>query len=165
MSVAWLRERVPGFGALSDAEVSAINDFAFLWSLFEDRILDRNASIPAIRNVVSQWDEAGTLDAECYADALTYVRNRYFPDGAESHRFASLNLGAGKHRAMVQVVLDGFDNDPAACVRALFILVYRYRNNLFHGEKWQYGLQDQLGNFTMANGLLMMALEQHGGLD
>lgn len=163
MGVAWLREHVPGFSSLSDAEISAISDFAFLWSLFEDRILNRNADIPAIKTVVLQWEQADTLNAEGFADALAYVRNRYFPNGAESHHFASLNLPE-KYRAMVQAALDGSDENPAAGVSALFIVVYRYRNNLFHGEKWQYGLQDQLGNFTMANNLLMMALQEHGGI-
>ena len=76
MSVAWLRERVPGFGALSEAEVSAISDFAFLWSLFEDRILNRDANVSAIKAVVRQWERAGTLDAEGYDDALTYARRQ-----------------------------------------------------------------------------------------
>jgi hypothetical protein len=42
--------------------------------------------------------------------------------------------------------------------------VFRYRNNLLHGVKWQYKLQGQLGNFTTANDVLMRVLERHGAL-
>ncbi|CCE97846.1 Hypothetical protein SFHH103_03354 [Sinorhizobium fredii HH103] len=44
------------------------------------------------------------------------------------------------------------------------MIVWRFRNNLFHGEKWAYQLQDQLSNFTNANAVLMRLLERHGQL-
>jgi len=39
----------------------------------------------------------------------------------------------------------------ADCVASLLIVVYGFRNNLFHGAKWGYELEGQLQNFTMAN--------------
>ena len=42
---------------------------------------------------------------------------------------------------------------------AVLIIVYRFRNNLFHGVKWSYELQGQLENFTHANAALMQAIE------
>ena len=47
---------------------------------------------------------------------------------------------------------------------AILIIVFRYRNNLFHGAKWRYNLKDQLGNFTVANNVLTKVLDRHGGL-
>tara|TARA_B100000614_G_scaffold111617_1_gene100153 strand:- start:1007 stop:1162 length:156 start_codon:yes stop_codon:yes gene_type:complete len=46
----------------------------------------------------------------------------------------------------------------------VLIIVWRFRNNLFHGEKWAYQLQGQLSNFTHANAVLMRLLERHGQL-
>ena len=46
----------------------------------------------------------------------------------------------------------------------MLIIVWRFRNNLFHGEKWAYQLQGQLSNFTHANAVLMRLLERHGQL-
>ena len=47
---------------------------------------------------------------------------------------------------------------------ALLMIVWRLRNNLFHGAKWAYGLRDQRENFTHANSVLMRLLERHGQL-
>ena len=41
----------------------------------------------------------------------------------------------------------------------MFIVVYRIRNNLFHGMKWAYGMRGQLENFRHANAVLIKALE------
>jgi hypothetical protein len=49
-------------------------------------------------------------------------------------------------------------------IAAVLIIVFRYRNNLFHGVKWQYKLEGQLGNFSAANDALMKVLERHGAL-
>jgi len=43
-------------------------------------------------------------------------------------------------------------------VAALLIVVYRLRNNLFHGEKWAYEMKDQRSNFEQANEVLMKAM-------
>ena len=46
----------------------------------------------------------------------------------------------------------------------MLTIIYRYRNNLFHGVKWGYELADQLHNFTHANNALMKALDRYGEL-
>ncbi len=46
----------------------------------------------------------------------------------------------------------------------MLIIVFRYRNNLFHGVKWEYELAGQLSNFTTANSVLMKVLDRHGDL-
>ncbi|MBP1872023.1 steroid 5-alpha reductase family enzyme [Ensifer adhaerens] len=66
--------------------------------------------------------------------------------------------------AVVWLVLDGSDNDPRDWLLTALIIVWRFRNNLFHGEKWTHHLQDQRANFTHANGLMMSLLERHGQL-
>jgi hypothetical protein len=47
---------------------------------------------------------------------------------------------------------------------AILIIVFRYRNNLFHGVKWHYRRHGQLANFIVANEILMKVLERHGKL-
>jgi len=60
---------------------------------------------------------------------------------------------------MVMTVLRGDNNDPADCVTAVLIIVYRLRNNLIHGAKWDYGLRGQQSNFDQANKALMAAMQ------
>lgn len=56
-----------------------------------------------------------------------------------------------------------FDNFAKAseCAAAALIIVYRFRNNLFHGTKWGYGIRGQFDNFRHANDVLMAALDVH----
>lgn len=164
MSIDWLRARAPGFQNLSLEEVGAISDFSLLWSLFEARILDRSASAGAICAKVESWRAAGTLAEESYDPQLSYFRQRYFAGGQFTHHFPGLLLRQNDQEALVRGVLSGVDNAPDACVSTVFIIVYRYRNNLFHGAKWQYEIAGQLENFQHANAALTMALDQHGGL-
>jgi hypothetical protein len=68
------------------------------------------------------------------------------------------------HPALVQAVIEGANDDPRDRMLALLMIVWRLRNNLFHGAKWAYQLRDQRENFTQANSVLMRMLEQHGQL-
>jgi hypothetical protein len=47
-------------------------------------------------------------------------------------------------------------------MKALLVIVYRLRNNLFHGEKWEGGISGQKDNFDNANRVLIAALECNG---
>jgi hypothetical protein len=160
----WLLARAPGFSDLTAEERSAIIDFSLLWSLFEARILNNAGSANRISRVVASWHEGGTLQAEAYEPQFEYFRHRYFANGNFTYHFENLHLRPNDHTLLVRSVLDGSNSDPPSRVATVFIVIFRYRNNLFHGTKWQYALAGQLENFANANAALMTALEHHGQL-
>lgn len=168
MSMEWLRANAPGFNNLSDEERSAIVDFSLLWSLFEARLLNTAGSANRLCAVVDSWHAAGTLDAGAYELELSYFRQRYYAEGTVTYHFYNLNCRRNDRVSLLRAVLDGSNNDPRDCLSAILIIIFRYRNNLFHGInllhgiKWQYELAGQLGNFTNANRVLMKSLERHG---
>jgi hypothetical protein len=163
-SMKWLQAKAPGFNHLAKDEQAAITDFALLWSLFESRVLDTEGNVKAICGAVEAWQETGRLDADAFNAELGYFRQRYYADGAFTYHFDHQHLRNPDREALVRAVIDGSDNDPCSRMAAVLIIVFRYRNNLFHGVKWQYKLQGQLGNFTTANNVLMKVLERHGAL-
>jgi hypothetical protein len=162
--VEWLRAKSSGFNLLSDEELGAISDFSLLWSLFESRLLGTEGSARAILGILDGWRDAGNLNASSFDPELAYFRQRYFVDGAFTDHFDGLHLRRNDEVPLVRAVIDGSDNDPRNRLAAMLIIVFRYRNNLFHGVKWHYKLAGQLGNFSTANALLMKVLEQHGAL-
>jgi hypothetical protein len=164
MSMQWLLANAPGFNDLTHEERNAIVDFSLLWSLFEARILNNHGSAKAIRDTVHRWHETGTLEASAYDKQLAYFRQRYF-EGSFTYHFEHLHLRSGDQKALVQSVIDGSNNDAVAVAATVLIIVFRYRNNLFHGIKWSYELAGQLDNFTHANNALMTALDHHGQLN
>ncbi|MFG1433013.1 hypothetical protein V5F44_10095 [Xanthobacter sp. V2C-8] len=164
MSMQWLLAKAPGFQALPEADRAAIFNFTFLWSLFEAQIMGNFARADLICAKVDGWRDAGTLYADQYAPELAYFRQRYFANGAFTHHFPHLHLRPADQLAVVQSVLDGSNNDPRDQLLTVVMIVWRFRNNLFHGVKWAYQLQGQLSNFTHANAIQMRLLERHGQL-
>jgi hypothetical protein len=163
-AMEWLKGRGPGFHNLSHEEVDAITDFSLLWSLFESRVLNRNANARALCSVVEAWRVSGTLVLDLFDEELAYFCQRYYSGNGFSPYFSGLRLQRLDREPMVRRVLNGTENDASQRLAVALIIVYRYRNNLFHGEKWEYELADQFGNFTTANTLLMKALERYGNL-
>lgn len=161
MSERWLSEKAPGFKHLPAQDRNAIFHFAFLWSLFEAKVMDNFARADRIREKVDEWTVAGTLEAALYDEELHYFRRRYFANGALTHHFPYLDLRAADHPELVRAVIEGANNDPRDRVLALLMIVWRLRNNLFHGAKWAYELRGQLDNFNHANTVLMRVLERH----
>ena len=136
MTIDWLESRVPDFGELSDAERDAIMHFVLLWSLFESEVLGRRGDVNRLVKVARQWADAELLTETTFAPQLAYFRARYCPGGVLSEHFAYLNLREGPTRDQVETVLRDDAVEPAESAAAILIVVYRYRNNLFHGEKW-----------------------------
>ena len=163
-SEQWLEARAPGFKDLPETDRRAIFDFSFLWSLFEAQVMENFARADRIREKVDAWTADHTLDADNYDPQLAYFRHRYFADGVLTYHFPYLDLRPADHPALVQAVIEGHNNDPRDRMLALLMIVWRLRNNLFHGAKWSYQLRDQRENFTQANSVLMRLLEKHGQL-
>lgn len=160
--IEWLNQRAPGFDSLSEVERAAIFHFSLLWSFFEAKVLDTNASANKILAISREWAGDGRLRPESFASNLLYFRERYFKDGEATDHFGGLLLRENDNEPLVVSVLKGENNDPGDIVCALLIIVFRLRNNLFHGTKWAYGIAGQFDNFSNANEVLMAALDIHG---
>ena len=161
----WLNNYAPGYKELSERERRAIMDFAMLWSLFEAQVLNENGSANAIVSKVHEWYGRGLLAREQFEPFLRYFVERYVAEGALNSRFAHLHLRNNDHRDLVErVLLAAANNENLSLVEVAavpLIIVWRYRNNFFHGIKWAYQMRDQFDNFNKANHLLMLALDIH----
>lgn len=161
--IDWLCAKAPGFGDLTDEERTAIMYFSLLWSFFEAETLQTNASANSIFVLVHKWAGDGRLNITPFAQSIAYFRNRYFNNGALTENFDGLHLRRNDCPGLVSEVLKGENTNPADSVTALLIIVFRLRNNLFHGVKWAYGIRGQLDNLTNANAALMTALDTSNG--
>jgi hypothetical protein len=164
MSIEWLRERVPGFAELPEADRDEVTSFFWLWSFFEATDLARHAHVDAIRHLVRGWQESRKLDRQRFDESLEYFKRRYFQNGVSTRHWVHLDVqrhGAAVER-LVRGVLTGENRNDVDIVAALLIVAYRLRNNLVHGPKWAYVLRDQLSNFRHANAILRNAIETDG---
>lgn len=153
-TLEWLSNRVPGFSSLFGEERDANVDFSFLWSLFEGMEMNRNCNVQTIRRYVTDLEQQGGLvdfDCETY---LEYLKSRYYQNGEVTDNFHHLHLERNNNPGEVMEALSNEDATHEVKVIGCLIVIYRLRNNLFHGEKWQYQLQDQRNNFVFANEFL-----------
>lgn len=159
----WLAQQAPGFDQLPEPERKAIYDFCMLWGLFENRCCGRNANIPKLKAVCDQIDFTDPESVAALQEPLAYFTDRYVDENGFTYRFDHLRLGNGEWKTHVEAVLTGQLEAHADVLLGLLIIVYRFRNNLFHGEKWAYQLREQQPNFETANALLMWLMDQAPG--
>lgn len=159
ISMEWIQVYAPGFQALSTEERKSIMNFLFLWSFFESEALNRRGGVRVLVAVAQWWADNDLLTERTFEPFLEYCRNRYYRDGAFTYHFDHLNLRDGDRPNLVRRVLANDTAEYSDIVAALLIIVYRFRNNLFHGEKWAYQLRGQLENFNQANAILMHSIE------
>lgn len=157
----FLMQRVPGYADLSQPEREAIANFTFLWSAMEGGVLNTAANPTSLVTLSQHMADAGRIDANAFANSLTYFRDRYFQGGQFTHNFEQLLFRRHDRRALVEAVLSGQDDAPQSIVAALLLIVYRLRNNLFHGAKWAYGIKGQQSNFCHGAEVLMGVLGAH----
>ena len=159
--MALLEKVSPGYCQLKLDEQIAILRFLLLWSLFEKEVLNLHGSAQTIVKNAKQWAGDGLLTDEIFESQIYYFRNRYYHHDEFTEYFKNLNLRSRDHPQLVREVLKNVDTNPEEVSAAVLIIVYRIRNNLFHGEKWSYGLHGQLDNFNHANAALIKAIGLH----
>lgn len=157
----WLEKRAYGYENLSGKERQAITGFSILWSLFEAQALGTSANVLKIVEKCKNLCEPIGRVREChFSDSLAYFQWRYTKDGAVNHLFHNLHLPKGYAQKLVKKVI--LRNEPTTAYKlaACLIIVYRYRNNYFHGIKWATEFRDQQKNFEESNKLLAFVLDQ-----
>lgn len=155
----WLDSHTQGFSQLSLEEKNAIMHFSLLWSLFEAQVLGTQASVSAIQRKCENWNSHGHLHLNDFEPYLSYFKNRYVENGELNYRFQYLQLEKSGNPEVVANVLKGSENSIKDIVTALLIIVFRFRNNFFHGVKWAYEFRDQQDNFIISNQVLAKAIE------
>lgn len=154
----WLKAHAYGYDSLSSAEHDALSQFLFLWSLFEAEVLNTRGSPDKIICVAKHWEAKDKLNIETFQSCLSYFQKRYVANGDVTPYFQNLAL-RDADKPLVRAVMSGEEMTPADIVAALLLIVYRLRNNFFHGAKWADGIHDQLDNFCHANTLLMTVMD------
>jgi hypothetical protein len=150
----WINNR---FGTnFSENDLSSVKDFSLLWNVFENIVCDNNCSV----NRLSERLNPIVFDLAEFENNLNYFKNRYISDGETNERFNHLNFRNSDRRELVADVLLGNNNDNSENILALAIIVYRLRNNLFHGLKQMEFIDQQKENFDNAN-MVLTAILRH----
>ncbi|MFH6958921.1 hypothetical protein ACHRV1_16095 [Flavobacterium aquidurense] len=148
----WINDR---FGTnFSEVDLSSVKDFSLIWNVFENVVCQNNFSIARTEEVIKN----SLIDSTEFNSYLEYFKNRYVSNGTFTNRFQYLHFRNNDRRNLVEDVLLGNNTKNNDIILALLIIVYRYRNNLFHGIKRIQEIDKQRENFENANGVLKTLL-------
>ncbi|MDI1304503.1 MAG: hypothetical protein PSX42_06630 [bacterium] len=149
----WINNR---YGTNFDEEdLTNIKDFSLIWNVFEDNICGNNFSIQSLQQGLVNRN----IDSNLFQEHLDYFKNRYVNAGAFTHRFQFLYFRNNDRQQLVEDVLLGVNNNSNDKILAIAIIVYRFRNNLFHGLKEIQHIDQQNKNFKVANRFLTTLID------
>lgn len=139
--------------SLDTEEYVEVRNFMILWNLFEARLFkhDFRKYKSNIQNI--------HLASDLIDTTLQYLQNRYITNGSTNEQFKRLRLRSNNDSPSIQRVLLGLTNNSNDTIKTIITIIYRYRNNLFHGEKTIASLPRQKDNFVHANKFLIACLE------
>jgi hypothetical protein len=139
----------------SQEDIDAARDFTLLWNVLEGVVFHTSFSIASAEQRFQQRQ----FNEQPFLPFYNYFKNRYIDgNGLPNQRFAALHFRQADRQAFVQQTLINPASQTGEKILALTIIVYRLRNNLFHGIKDIPSLDQQRANFENANGFLMVLL-------
>lgn len=163
--IDWLAGFLLNAGDLKGEGLERVRNFVFLWNLFEDSSMQRDATITKMKQLVDQINGISPINTAELSEFVDYFAQRYFdPTGQSPYSLNGLkfrnNANDQAAKAEVEAVLRKNEQNADMILKALLIITYRLRNNLFHGEKQLVGIDGQVSNFIVANNILKLILEK-----
>jgi hypothetical protein len=143
--IRWINNR---FGTdYSEADLNEIKNFTLLWNIYENIIFNTHFTVNQLENEINSRN----LDFQQFQSCFNYYQNRYVENNMINQRFSYLNFRQNDREQLVRDVLLGAINTDNDRIFSIGIIVYRLRNNLFHGVKDYRNLNGQADNFIYAN--------------
>lgn len=159
----WINENMGESIILKQDQLDAVSDFTLMWAIFEASESEASNMFDKIKEisekVVIKLKESCSLDEFLFflEKPLNYWSKRYIDDNKENYRFE--HLGFNEQAVKVALpVLKEMDDSPTSKIQTCLYIVYRYRNNLFHGNKDITLLEDQTKNLNHASELLQQIM-------
>lgn len=133
-----------------------IKNFALFWNMFEKFACANFANVAKIESFVVKLNNRTAINNELVNPYLQYFIDRYTQNGTVNIEGLLFRNTKGDLRAKGKVVavLSRQVATPKGILEALLLILLRFRNNLFHGNKQIVYLDTQVTNFTLANRLL-----------
>jgi hypothetical protein len=159
----WIKNFFDNGVELNNEGIDRVRNFSLLWNIFETFACNRRADITTISTAVDTINEKEKITTDLISEHLSYFKERYFnEDDSPKELFEGLKFRLGRSdraakQKVTETLTEKIDN-PTENLKSLLFILYRFRNNLFHGEKEVIRLNGQIDNFTVANDLLTKVL-------
>lgn len=157
--VEWLSNRESDYCELRKNEKDAINSFFLIWSYFESQALDCKANRKSFKDLAKELEQKDKIRSLNLNKYIKYFQERYIENEVLNYRFEYLHLEKSGNPEEVPRMLLDIDCDNRTKIIGCLYIIYRYRNNLFHGPKWRYFLSEQQENMEASCSLLIEIMD------
>lgn len=139
---------------IDESKLKNIFYFTLVWSSFEYKCCNRSGAIGRSKEIAKKISESKeSKEIEEIANRVyKYFKDRYIKGGETTKHFENFKFSDKKKE-----VEDTLKNEAPSFedkLRSLLYIAFRLRNNLYHGEKWEYDLPEQNENFKQINRFL-----------
>lgn len=140
-------------GKTYEEDLEIAGNFLILWNLFEKEFCDTNADKPKLKNIANEYYTH--FDTNILHEVFEGIKKRY----QDENKFENLRFRNENIKNEVRNTLDKSNNaTDEEKLRAILYIIYRYRNNLFHGNK-KLQLCEQKENFERSYKVLIELLK------
>ena len=155
LETQWLNQKF--HAQLNDDIVGELANFLLFWSLFEKRFCKQKT----VRISFLQFSETNykTFSIDEINTAYLFFKERYVLNPNFQNRFDGLKITSEELR---NFLIESFADENATKlvkVNVCLNIIYRYRNNLFHGSKEISFIHEQADIFRTSNRLLKYILD------
>ncbi len=134
-----------------------ITEFYFLFSVMEMKLADGDFNLNKIDDIANHAVKKDK-DAENLDQIYNFLRGRYSND--KKHQvLMSERKNAIELYSKIAEEIDEGDTSLVSKIKIILIVLYRIRNNLFHGAKLEHNLNIQNDLFTNLNNALKIILK------
>jgi len=148
----WINTNLTLSDKLDDHDIPNILAFSLLWNMFESIYCSKNANMDRINKLIDS--NVDLFKEKDYEEIFEYFKSRY----TDSNYLNKLRLQKSD-KILAQSVINSKYRDKNNKLKFIMSVIYRYRNNLFHGEKQLVKMKYQEENFKYANKFLMYFIE------
>lgn len=126
---------------LDEQELKPVLHFSLLWNLFEHTYFtdDRNLNPKRLLNLSDL--SYNNLSDDCLNTTFNFFKDRYFPNNQIDNRFNTLRIDTNERNeqpsnyVICQSTFTAENPTKSNKAKSVFLVIHRFRNNLFHGRK------------------------------
>jgi len=157
--IQWLNNHLRVQIKIEPSTLKNILCFSLIWNLFEGEFCKTRASAETLKAFVETMNTKGLVTQLDFKDHLEFFRGKYLNFGEVNSNFRSLEFRSRDKCDHVIAVLKGNLNHESDIALALLLIIFRFRNNYFHGIKKFMSIAEQEENFKRANEILINCIE------
>ena len=133
-------------------------EFTVIWNIFEKKKMGNHASIFDVSDFVERLPNIDNINVN---EIFEYFKNRYtnntdHPNLFEALRWRDKEKDKKDETYRILTLENPINKDK---IKAILYIIFRLRNNLFHGEKSILTIDQQRATFNLVNSFLLDILE------